>query len=265
MNTRIYVGGQGFGRYGRGLFSCLNRLLSMSVRHIRQDKLFFDLRSSTYCSRRGANALDTLFAQEEIDCEEKRVKGPDLTTNLSLLREAYKVFFEPIIRPEIKARIDEFEQFNFGRSTLGVHIRSTDRKTDGFTRAQWSRLTEDNIVEEVELQMSKGDHDKIFIATDYIGYRRALSTHFGECVCFFSDNISNSQTSNIHHDLSFNKEEIMVEAFIDSLLLSRCDFLLRTMSNLTIFSLAANPNLNFLDLSIKHNSYKARAEEWLSQ
>ena len=57
----------------------------------------------------------------------------------------------------------------------------------------------------------------------------------------------------------------MVEAFIDSLLLSRCDFLLRTMSNLTIFSLAANPNLNFLDLSIKHNSYKARAEEWLSQ
>ena len=248
----------------QGLFSCLNQFLSSGVKFLdTEEKVYFDLISPFYCYKDDSNALDLLLDQEKRSLTEEKVKGPALIRNLQKLHASYKKYFEPLIKRDINLLIDSFIEKNFKGKTLGIHVRSTDRKLDCMFGEKWERLSALALVREVE--EVEGEYNNIFIATDYIEYRDSLIDRFGDKVCYYSSNISTSETDSIHHNSALDREKNMIEAFADALLLSRCDFLLRTMSNFTIFTLSVNPDLPFLDLSIKYKAHKAEIESWLSK
>ena len=75
-------------------------------------------------------------------------------------------------------------------------------------------------------------------------------------------NILSSDGTAVHRNRRGpSKYEIGKEALVDSLLLSRCDFLLRTESNLSVASLFFNPALGSVNLT-ELSSAAADTNDW---
>jgi len=243
-----------------GLFSILNGLISSSSEYLNNENIHINyaMKSKAY----GEDFLDAIFKQSKINNKDfKEVKGRMLRDRKKAYL-SYERYIKPIIKKEIEDEINSFVANNFKEKTLGIHIRSTDRKKDKLFGDKWNRISEKDVVNEVCLIEKK--YDKIFIATDYVVYRDALIKAFGGKVCFYSNNISKEEAKSIHHNPDFDKKQNVKEVFIDAMLLSKCSYLLRTTSNVSYFSLVANPDLNFLDLSLKYNSYNSNLESFLN-
>ncbi len=142
------------------------------------------------------------------------------------------------VRREIIAKVDAFAGANFtGRHVIGVHYRGTDKIREA------PRVSYEAARASVEVQIgrARAGTARIFVATDeeaFLDYFRGV---FPQMVCAFD--ALRSLDGRRLHDGAGNNHRKGEDALIDCLLLSRCDQLVRTESNLGLCAAFFNPDV----------------------
>lgn len=166
-------------------------------------------------------------------------------------RETVSKYIKP--NTSLSAKVDDFVAQHFSNDfTIGLHVRGTDLHYAPIVApAEYFPHVDRWIEEQPKL--------KIFLATDQLQYLEVFQKQYCDRVifidCFRSDN-----------DVApFNRTEISPftkgeEVMMDMLLLSRCDFLIKSSSNVGEMALYFNENLSCLDLGYK--KVKAYGEDY---
>jgi hypothetical protein len=139
-----------------------------------------------------------------------------------------------------------YEKFR-GRRILGIHYRGTDKSVEA-----------PRIPYEYVLDISKRYEDvNFFVATDETQFLDFMLSKYDNRVIYY-DSIRSEVGKPIHLTQQGKVGyQIGKDALIDCLLLSSCDFLLRTESNLSQACTFFNPKLKVINLTDRY-SKKAR-------
>lgn len=149
------------------------------------------------------------------------------------------------VRKPINKEINRFVKNNFGDSfIIGVHYRGTDKNVVEAPRLKYERLYE--AVVKLIGEVNQPNY-RIFIATDEAQLIDYMKAQFPDrIVCLPA--IRSSDGNPLHYAAD-NKYRKGKEAVMDCLLLSRCHYLIRTSSNLSLCSTYFNPNIPVLLLN----------------
>ena len=138
------------------------------------------------------------------------------------------------VQPHIQKKIAQFIQDHFqGRQVIGVHYRGTDKKKE-VPRVSFEAV--DAAIEALALSEAY-----LFIATDEAAFLEHMHERYpGKVIA--TPAIRSADGRPVHFE-SLDKYRIGEEAVIDCLLLSHCDFLIRTHSDLSRYATYFNPTL----------------------
>jgi hypothetical protein len=152
--------------------------------------------------------------------------------------------------------VDECDQYvraEFGKQpTIGVQVRGTDARRGLEARAT---IAHEIIDAEIADRLRQAPDSVIFIATDEVSSLEKFQDRYGDRVryreCLRS---MDGKSIHGHYDAGvrasgFDKAR---DVLLDALILARCDFLIRTHSAVTTYSLCRNPSLAYVDLEKKH-------------
>lgn len=176
---------------------------------------------------KGKKSGRSMTSTEMNQCMHAVIEIPDERRG-ELVRKYVKV------KPQILRKVDAFigDQF-LGKKVIGVHYRGTDKKTEN-PRVPFASIYE--VIERPEF------HDFIiFAATDEAAFLDAISARYPGRV--IATKATRSLDERAVHFNSSEPYKIGEEAVIDSVILSHCDFLIRTPSTLSWFSTFLNPKL----------------------
>ncbi len=151
------------------------------------------------------------------------------------------------IREHVQRKIDQFVLENFtGYYVIGVHYRGTDKKVEA------PRVPYDKVSASIKKYINENNiqNYKIFVATDEAPFVDFMRKSFPGFVIAYNAQRSNDDKA-LHIKLSNNYLH-GEEALIDCVLLSRGDFLIRTSSNLSLWSTYFNPSIPVIELSQRH-------------
>lgn len=159
------------------------------------------------------------------------------------------------IKPEIREAVESFYRNHFdGHYVIGIHYRGTDKSIGQAREAR--RVAYDEVVAKLDEVIAIYRHYDyvIFIATDEWNFIEYISDLFPHRVCYVEEATRSFNHRPVH--LNKNRDPYLVgrEALIDCLLLSKCDLLIRTSSNLSLASTFFNPLLPVIELS-KRNPF----------
>ena len=236
----------------RGLFSFIIQYVSVHRAYFLDNekyKIYFDLRDSSYSPHEG-NHWDLFYMQEPLDDGQRTVWGD--SGNLYGYSFDYQNVAERqiaqdiikrhlVLKPHIQKLIDDFYNSNLrGFKILGVHKRGTD------ISIHHEPASLEFFFESVDKVMH--EYDRIFLSTDEKRVVDAFKQRYSNVV-----NASYNTLSNYSNLPNFKTNEgksdgyqVGVEAILDAYLLAKCDFLIKGNSNLSNFSLLANPELEFV-------------------
>lgn len=159
--------------------------------------------------------------------------------------ELAKKYF--IFKPEITKDVDSFIASNFkDKFVIGLHYRGTDHYMEA-PRTPYEKAS--NAVDKYVKRNQKEDY-LIFVATDEQAFLKYMQEKYpGKVVC---QNCFRSTTINPVHYVNDGPYKQGKEACIDSLLLSKCHVLIRTCSNLSLWSTFFSPDMPVIALSDRH-------------
>jgi len=237
---------------GRGLFSFVIQFVSVHRAYFLDEndyKISFDLRGSSYSTCAG-NHWDLFFEQETFDQGQRTVwakggntYGYSFDFNNLKEKEIAKSIIQRylILKPEIQNLIDDFSMKHFtGKKILGIHKRGTD------IGMHHQPASLDSFFELVDQKI--GSYDSIFLSTDekYVvdrfkdRYPNVLNVSYDTLSS--QSNLPNFKTT----EGKLQGYQVGVDAILDAFLLAKTDFLIKGNSNLSNFSLLANPELEFV-------------------
>lgn len=132
--------------------------------------------------------------------------------------------------------VDQFVRRNFqGLFTIGMHYRGTDKTSEA------PRVPYEVVFETIRKQIPLNQPYNIFVATDEAAFLEKMNEEFpGRVIA--AEAYRSLDATGVHYSKSSGYEKGK-EALIDALLLSRCDLLIRTSSNLSLWSTYFNPEL----------------------
>lgn len=142
-------------------------------------------------------------------------------------------------------KIEEFYIENFkGKYTISIHLRGTDK---------WTEVPPIPLAD-IFAEANKYVPCQFFIATDeesILGEAKKMLQ--GKVISYNSTRLEGAQTlsvgvHNATHGTQINRAYLGEEALIDCILLSRCDLLIHTWSNLSITALLFNPDMLHIHL-----------------
>ena len=140
------------------------------------------------------------------------------------------------VKRPILEKVDQFALRHFhGFFTIGVHYRGTDKELEA------PRVAYEVVIESILNQIPSDQPYQIFVATDEVPFLETMQQRFPNRVVAIEAHRSvGEQGIHLSND---HPHEIGVEALMDALLLSKCDLLIRTSSNLSLWSTYFNPEL----------------------
>jgi hypothetical protein len=149
--------------------------------------------------------------------------------------------------PHIQEKVSALNEELFeGKYIIGVHYRGTDKVKSRRISYQEVAANINKVIAQNK-NLHQGDY-KIFIATDedaFLDYMEANYT----CPLVYLNVIRSSNGTPVHLNGSYSSNYQKGEdALIDSILLSQCDTLIRTDSNLSYWSTMLNPEMPVLFL-----------------
>ncbi len=138
------------------------------------------------------------------------------------------------LQPHIQKKVERFVQDYFqGRRIVGVHFRGTDKKKEV------PRISYDAVAAAIDARDLSEAY--LFVATDEAAFLEYMNGRYpGRVIAAPATRSTDGRP--LHFDAP-DKYRIGEEAVIDCLLLSRCDFLVRTLSDLSKYSTYFNLNL----------------------
>jgi hypothetical protein len=139
------------------------------------------------------------------------------------------------------------------KKILGVHVRRTDKFLLGMFGTTDRSAPVDLMHFKYEIDKIINNFDYIFLATDCTETCKFFKKEYGKKVIYNIDAFRGSDTLSVHN----NYKEISgykkgQDVLIDMILLSKCKYLLRSSSNVSITSLYVNKDLEYLNLNAKY-------------
>lgn len=143
------------------------------------------------------------------------------------------------VKPHIQKKIDEFvESFFFGKYAIGVHYRGTDKNKEA------PRIAYETVFEEIDKHIPGKTPYTLFIATDEANFLEQAEEKYVDRVVAIEAHRSDNNNDDLGvHMLNKNNYILGEEALMDACLLSKCNLLIRTSSNLSLWSTYFNPDL----------------------
>lgn len=156
------------------------------------------------------------------------------------------------IKPEILQEIDEFCGLQNFRDTymIGVHYRGTDKMDKRYAEAEF--FSHNQMLACMDLVKLKHPHARFFVATDEETFLEAAVKKYGRDITYVEQIRSTTQLAP-HNMVEIPNYIKGKDALIDCLLLSRCNILIRTSSNLSCASVFFNPNIELINVNYPDN------------
>ena len=142
------------------------------------------------------------------------------------------------VKSHIRDKVESFIQDNFGDTfVIGIHYRGTDKKEEA------PRVPYEEVFAAVcdAINVINTDRYKLFLATDEQAFLNYMLNRFPDNLTYYE--ASRSLDEKPVHARNRNNHRKGEEAVIDCVLLSRCNYLVRTASNLSLCSTLFNPLL----------------------
>lgn len=159
---------------------------------------------------------------------------------------AYKLIQRYIqIKDLIQRKIDSFFASHLnGSYIIGIHYRGTDKYSEA-PPVTYATMFSHIDVALAKAQKERGGTIKLFVATDDQHFLDAARKKYPNRV--YAWNAPRSTGNNaVHTGKTGSPYEKGESAIIDAVLLSKCNFLIKTASNLSDASLMFNPNLTYI-------------------
>ncbi len=156
------------------------------------------------------------------------------------------------LKPFLTHKIDSFVEKNFQNYVIGVHYRGTDKHSEA-PRAEYARVPEaiDQLIKEKKIP----DNFKIYVATDETAFLDFIQEKYGDKILQYEGIIRSTNGKPVHTS-GIDNFKAGEDAIIDCVLLSKTQYLIRTSSNLSLWSTYFNPDLPVLELTQRHKDYK---------
>ncbi len=168
--------------------------------------------------------------------------------NRQLTRDQARAYIDKYIhvKPFILNMLKDFERENFyGSYVISVHYRGTDKfEHESFPVPYDEAKNQVNKVIQNDARKSY----KIFVATDEQSFLEYMINAYGEKVCYLP-NVNRSTDGKPLHYAAKSPYQHGLEAVMDCLLLSKGDYLIRTTSNLSKWSMFFNPEIPVYELN----------------
>lgn len=222
-----------------------------------QNSLYFDASS-------GQNAYRYFFEQAEFDIRTPRSRlsldmkyrptadtfrrYDGLSVRASLRRALAKYC---VVRKEIADAVETFVRDEFSNLTLGVHIRMTDAATGAENRKV---AAIDLYKYHADKWVNRNPDGRVFLATDDERIVEEFGNRYRERLVVRKSLRSTDGTSlHGHYDIGVAGSGLIKgqDVLTEALILSRCNYLVRSHSRVTCYTLCVNPALEFTDLSLE--------------
>lgn len=233
------------------------------------------------------------LADEELICLHKLCRticgGEELNSdlcsfknNFELANKYFNLFFK--FDDEIIQEKNNIKNLFNNKKTLGIQLRGTDKLKVDFSQ----NIPLEDIIKIINIELNKNDYSNIFIASDTKDYIDCIKENFSnkyniiniqmdrnnenqgglhfnnfEEIKNLLDILKKTEKNNIKKKIELEleleqkckiNELLLKNTILDSLLLSECDLVLETQSQVAGFSKVFNPNLKIYRLnSLKYN------------
>jgi hypothetical protein len=243
-----------------GLFSMFNDVLAFVKSHEQgffpSIEVDFDQYGHYYDPKYGRNWWTYYCYPICIGIKDKDTKITEVYVNAwetelhTTREEAFRLIKKYIhIKPHIKEKVNSFQKNYFGdHFVIGVHYRGTDKILEA-PIVPYKLVYKE--IKKILKKFKKSDF-LLFVATDEQLFLDDITRRFPNRVCYNEDAIHSKNGRPVHLDGSHNKYKVGEDAIIDSLLLSKCDILLRTSSNLSLWSTFFNPYISTIELNQRY-------------
>jgi hypothetical protein len=176
-------------------------------------------------------------------------------------RTLHRVIREGIrIRPEVTSRVESFYEANLGgREMLGVHIRARESSHGRTVWAKGGFLPLAVYLAEIDRYLDGHSTAAIFCASDSQPALDALAERYGSRVLqcegvtrLDADEEASGQGLHLLDPERAHKGRLGEDVLVESLLLSRCDYLVHDPSNVSRAATLFNPDLPHTDVYRKY-------------
>ena len=134
-------------------------------------------------------------------------------------------------------------QLQFSGKTLGIHYRGTDK-----LGTEATMISKADVIKNIAAFLAEhNEYKTIFVASDETEFIRLMESSFGTYKLIFT-NSTRSLTGRAVHG-PYKDISGAQEAMVDSLTLSKCDFVIKTSSCLSDWVKIWNPTINVYNLN----------------
>ncbi len=161
-------------------------------------------------------------------------------------------------KPFIQDLVNRFAEQNFSDETLGLQLRGSDKFDFGVGANLARKVLPQEYFPHIDKYLASHPKcSRIFVATDQRQWVAVLEKAYpGKIVSYSEKSLSDGDEN------SFNKSDEKsargIEVFVDVLLLSRCNHILKCHSAVGEMALVINPKLEFLDLNYATQPYDTK-------
>jgi hypothetical protein len=177
------------------------------------------------------------------------------------LRATFKKYI--IFNDFLKKKFSTFKFKYLKKSTISVHLRGTDRfrvgQHFGNQRNNFDFLS--TIKPSIIKNIDKFNIEKIFLATDDEQYLKQMKREFKKKLIKLNSKTFAKNTLGVHDnniwESETRKNKLAIEAILDSIIMSNCNYSLLSQSNISIMTLLMRNDYNydFLDKHMKSTPY----------
>lgn len=210
--------------------------------------------SDLFCIKQPYSSINNLRFTRIRDIDELNWKE-DYNTKLRL-SDANCLFFKYLsFNQSIESEVAEFWQQHFkDKRVLGVHYRGTDKIGEA------PRLEKEVLLAHIKNLLVSNEFDLVFVSTDEQAILEfILTADLRLPVVFRKDHFRSLDGDQFHRKAQNSKYTVNRDAIVNMLLLSKCDFLLKTASILSDCSVIFNP---LIPVQLLNQPYSASLTWW---
>ena len=156
------------------------------------------------------------------------------------------------IHPAILKKADDFWSAKVGKRTVaGIQVRGTDLWTTGHGHGQ-APIDIWHCFKELDKELEK--YELAYLVTDEARTLEMFKARYGGRLIHYDDVAFSKTGMAIHHDPKINGYKRGEDVVVESVLLSKCDYILAMSSNIARFATIYNPRARyrFIDRHIKY-------------
>lgn len=231
-----------------GLFGCAMTWILEVLPYLKNHNVYPNWNINTHCY--GVIVPTLIVPKKILSTNNKQIRLSELKNNTGYIYEkkdfkmANELFFEYFdVSNCIYEEVEKYTK-QFNGKTLGIHYRGTDKITES------EFISVDSVINNITTFLkTHREFKSLFLITDEEKFKQMfLKVGFSSHVVIFSNSKKTINQTPLHFlkDCDINSAK---EALVDSITLSKCDYVIKTSSCLSDWSKIWNPELEVYNLN----------------